>query len=240
MTTTAFAPLLALLQPRYDARGLAQVTAAAELASQVHARQKRPDGLPYVTHVVEVAELVATWCPEAHPDVLIAALLHDSVEDQADQLAALAATGEPPAPSGDTRARALDYLETRFGVHVQRRVAWLSNPDFDAMMEGRVEGLDDEELRAVKAGLYAEHVSEAVHSDSWVAAIKLADFSTNAWRLSNVHDPERRARLREKYRPVMALFIKLLKGVKPGHPLAHSADALRAEIDAVWRRDYAG
>jgi hypothetical protein len=82
-------------------------------------------------------------------------------------------------------------------------------------------------------------VAHAVHADSWVAAIKLADFSTNAWCLANVSDPARRAKLREKYRPVMQLFRELLEDVPRGHPLFAARESLRAQLEEVWARDYA-
>ena len=82
------AQLESLLRGRFHADAQARVMRAAELASAVHATQKRPDGAPYLSHVLEVAALVLSWCPHADADVVCTALLHDSVEDQAHQLAA--------------------------------------------------------------------------------------------------------------------------------------------------------
>ncbi len=55
---------------------------AARIASQWHASQRRKGAAqePYINHLIEVAELVATvGAPE---DVVCAALLHDAIEDQ--------------------------------------------------------------------------------------------------------------------------------------------------------------
>jgi GTP diphosphokinase / guanosine-3',5'-bis(diphosphate) 3'-diphosphatase len=55
---------------------------AARKASQWHVEQRRKGaaGEPYVNHLIEVADLVAT--AGAHEDAICAALLHDAIEDQ--------------------------------------------------------------------------------------------------------------------------------------------------------------
>jgi guanosine-3',5'-bis(diphosphate) 3'-pyrophosphohydrolase len=55
---------------------------AARMASQWHVDQRRKGAAaePYVNHLIEVADLVAT--AGAHEDVICAALLHDAIEDQ--------------------------------------------------------------------------------------------------------------------------------------------------------------
>jgi len=52
---------------------------ALKMATRVHSGQSRRDGSPFVTHPVAVAELVAGWGMDC--DCVIAALLHDAVED---------------------------------------------------------------------------------------------------------------------------------------------------------------
>jgi len=56
---------------------------AAFFAAQRHAGQKRKGaaGEPYINHLIEVAELVASALPEPDTNLVIAALLHDTVED---------------------------------------------------------------------------------------------------------------------------------------------------------------
>ena len=48
-------------------------------ADNAHASQQRKDGSPYITHPLAVADLVADL--ELDPDSVIAALLHDTIED---------------------------------------------------------------------------------------------------------------------------------------------------------------
>jgi len=56
-----------------------RLMSAYEFAERAHAQQKRRDGSPYVTHPVAVAGIVAEM--ELDDDSLIAALLHDVIED---------------------------------------------------------------------------------------------------------------------------------------------------------------
>ena len=57
----------------------ADVKKAYDFAVQSHSGQKREDDSPYVSHVIEVAAVLAKW--EADRDTIIAALLHDVIED---------------------------------------------------------------------------------------------------------------------------------------------------------------
>ncbi|HYP51847.1 MAG TPA: HD domain-containing protein [Pyrinomonadaceae bacterium] len=56
---------------------------AASFAAKRHRKQKRKgaDGEPYINHPLEVANLLANVGKVEDTDVLIAALLHDTVED---------------------------------------------------------------------------------------------------------------------------------------------------------------
>ena len=58
---------------------VAQIEAAFELAKAAHAGQFRKSGEPYITHPVAVARILADM--HLDPQALIAALLHDTVED---------------------------------------------------------------------------------------------------------------------------------------------------------------
>ena len=57
-----------------------QIRAAFDCAEQAHRGQLRKDGTPYITHPLNVAQIVAE---ELHLDSesIIAALLHDTIED---------------------------------------------------------------------------------------------------------------------------------------------------------------
>ena len=72
----------ALIQKIDDAHmllDLGRVRAAFELAARAHADQKRKDGSPYVTHAVAAAEIIVEMGMDE--DSIVAALLHDVIED---------------------------------------------------------------------------------------------------------------------------------------------------------------
>jgi GTP diphosphokinase / guanosine-3',5'-bis(diphosphate) 3'-diphosphatase len=59
------------------------VLKAADAAARwhVHQRRKGPAEEPYINHLLEVAMLVAEATDAANPNLVIAALLHDTIED---------------------------------------------------------------------------------------------------------------------------------------------------------------
>jgi (p)ppGpp synthase/HD superfamily hydrolase len=61
---------------------IVRILQAAEFAADAHAHQRRKGEAaePYLNHLIEVAALVAE-ATEGDPDAVIAALLHDTVED---------------------------------------------------------------------------------------------------------------------------------------------------------------
>jgi (p)ppGpp synthase/HD superfamily hydrolase len=72
---------------------LVRVMKAAADAARWHSSQKRKGQAaePYINHLLEVADLVATATEGREPDAVIAALLHDAVEDQEVTLEQIAA-----------------------------------------------------------------------------------------------------------------------------------------------------
>jgi GTP diphosphokinase / guanosine-3',5'-bis(diphosphate) 3'-diphosphatase len=60
-----------------------QVLKAADAAARwhVHQRRKGPAGEPYINHLLEVAMLVAEATGGKDTSLVVAALLHDAIED---------------------------------------------------------------------------------------------------------------------------------------------------------------
>lgn len=69
--------------PTTTPHAIARLTQAAHFAARAHKDQQRKgiDAEPYVNHLLEVAELVAHAEHPGDVEVVIAALLHDTVED---------------------------------------------------------------------------------------------------------------------------------------------------------------
>jgi hypothetical protein len=203
----------------------------------VHRSQKdRPEGTPYVSHPLEVALYVLLRFGRSDPDVLMAALLHDAVEDQADKLVA-------PCVASDLSRRglrqaALEALGHRFGARVAELAGLLVNPDPDEA-SGVLSGLDEAEQEACKHQLYREHVQSLWDGDPDALLIKLADFSQNALRLDRLEEGPKKDRLRRKYGPVIAMSVARLEQMEdPGHPLFEARGWLLENLREAYARDY--
>ena len=88
----------------YPIQPVQNILSAVVFAAQKHTNQRRNGAAaePYINHVVEVAELVAGALLEPDTNLVIAALLHDTIED-----------------AGVT----IEELTERFGVDVAQLVA---------------------------------------------------------------------------------------------------------------------
>jgi len=76
----SLATLTDIISQYLDARDVARVVQAYRFADQAHLGQFRASGQPYISHPIAVAEICAGWKLDA--DALLAALLHDVIEDQ--------------------------------------------------------------------------------------------------------------------------------------------------------------
>lgn len=173
-----------------------KVEEAINLALEIHKDQKpRPDG-PYVNHILRVSNRIVEEYGVKDPELVMAALLHDSVEDQSNKLAKLITNIE----NISERQKALLFINNNFGERVKNIVLKLTNPEHE----------DENISQERKNRVYLEHVRDAI-KDSDVLLIKLSDFSDNALNLEAISNPTRRLKLSEKYAPVVLEFIKALK-----------------------------
>lgn len=76
---SAFEQLLKTVRQNHPKADLAQIEQAYTVAKGAHEGQKRRSGEPYITHPVAVAQILAEL--GIGPKTIIAALLHDTVED---------------------------------------------------------------------------------------------------------------------------------------------------------------
>jgi GTP diphosphokinase / guanosine-3',5'-bis(diphosphate) 3'-diphosphatase len=63
---------------------LSKILNAVQTVARWHAKQRRKGSsrAPYINHLLEVAKLVALATDGKDPDLIVAALLHDAIEDQ--------------------------------------------------------------------------------------------------------------------------------------------------------------
>jgi guanosine-3',5'-bis(diphosphate) 3'-pyrophosphohydrolase len=66
-----------------ELRAIQAILSAANFAAEKHAAQKRKESAaePYINHLLEVAHLVSTALSKPDTNLIIAALLHDVIED---------------------------------------------------------------------------------------------------------------------------------------------------------------
>jgi (p)ppGpp synthase/HD superfamily hydrolase len=216
-----------------------------------HRGQRRPDGsgTPYVEHPAAVAHLVATHVGTRDPQgrlrvhdaaLLVAALLHDTVEDQAARTIELAQIAPFVGDARyDERRVALEGIAARFGADVARLVGLLTAHGIDAgdlaargLATGAIEA-------AVKAQLYRAHVLTLLAYEPRAAVVKLADLSTNALALGGVPPGGKREKLRLKYRPTLIALTTELAQLPEGHPALRWAPTLRRHIDDALAGPYA-
>ena len=206
----------AQLQIAFAPADVGRVLDALELMVELHLEQApRPDGTPYIEHPLAVASQVLEAMAHKDPDVVVAALLHDAVEDQTARLAQK--VRERTASEGKAEAQlALDAIEERTrSVRVRSMITGLTNPDFEILLEQkglpkRTADTGQAAFIAARNALYAEHVRDAIR-DPDVGLIKLFDFAANALTLDAVPDAPTRTRLLTKYMPVMAIMLDRLR-----------------------------
>jgi len=76
----SLAPLTEIIAGYLDPKDVARVREAYRFADQAHLGQFRASGSPYISHPIAVTEICAGWKLDAN--ALMAALLHDVIEDQ--------------------------------------------------------------------------------------------------------------------------------------------------------------
>ena len=174
----------------FSARDRRRVDGACSLMSLAHACDRRQRE-PYANHPLRVA--IRILSPGHYrvrdPDVACAALLHDIVEDHADDFG-----GSPQA--------ALKALARMFGARTAGLVAAVTNPAWEP---GRDAGEQ-----------YREHVAARLEACPWARVIKVSDFTDNAVGLFHTTGPML-GRLAGKYRPLVPVLRELI--LRPDTPL---------------------
>ena len=169
---------------------------ALGLASRLHAGDRRQRE-PYVNHLLRVAIRIIAHYGITDADVVCAALLHDSVEDHAGELAARG-----------SQEGALAEVADRFGQRVAGLVAAVTNPEPEP-------GRDRHEQ-------YREHVTVALAENPWARVIKASDFTDNGVGLIHTTGPNL-GKLAAKYAPLVPVLRELI--ARPDTPLDDAAKA---------------
>lgn len=175
--------LLAETQQYLAPEDLERITRAYELAERAHKGAVRRSGEPYIQHPLEVALLLADMRIDA--DGIIAALLHDVVEDTTYSLEDLEAV------FGPTVATIVDGV-TKFNILV---------PPVDAGRKSEKEAeLSAQRAKELKRRERSETVRKmllAMTEDSRVVVLKLADRLHNMRTLGVMNPAQQQIKARE-------------------------------------------
>ncbi|MDG4757775.1 HD domain-containing protein [Micromonospora sp. WMMD710] len=179
---------------QFDVDARARLSAALDLAADLH-RDDRRVREPYLNHLLRVSIRLMHHYQVREVDVIVAGLLHDSVEDHPAELAG----GEQVA---DPTAAALAALAARFGPRVARLVGAVTNPVYDPRRDRNTQ--------------YREHLAVSLEREPWARVIKVSDFTDNGVGVIHTVGPKVVSSAR-KYRPLVPLFRDLIG--RPDTPL---------------------
>ncbi|MEV4134822.1 HD domain-containing protein [Dactylosporangium sp. NPDC049742] len=166
---------------------------ALELAARLHKDDRRVRE-PYVNHLLRVAIRIMHHYEVGDVDVIVAAVLHDAVEDHPDELA-----GTP----GATTEAALAVLAARFGERTARLVAAVTNPVYDPAVDKHTQ--------------YRQHVRDSLEREPWARVLKVSDFTDNGVGVIHTTGPKV-ASSAAKYRPLVPVLRELV--ARPDTPLS--------------------
>jgi hypothetical protein len=201
---------------RFDPPERQRLTTALGLATDLHRNDRRVRE-PYINHLLRVAIRIAYHYQVRDADVIVASLLHDTVEDHAAELADLAepATvlgaahpgGARPHPGAsdhrERRERAFGVIGDQFGRRVADMVAAVTNPAYIPHRDPDAQ--------------YREHLAESLEHDPWARVIKASDFTDNGVGVIHTTGPKV-LRAATKYRPLVPLLRDLIG--RPDTPLS--------------------
>lgn len=184
--------------------GRGRVLAALSLAEELH-RDDRRVREPYLNHLLRVTIRILCYYGIDDPEVLAAALLHDSVEDHPEELAGQAAR---TLDLDGVRRAALGVLADRFGARVAGLVASVTNPVYDPARDVHEQ--------------YREHVLASLDRDPWARVIKVSDFTDNGVGVIHTVGPKVGTSA-AKYRPLVLPLRELV--ARSDTPLSIAAKA---------------
>jgi (p)ppGpp synthase/HD superfamily hydrolase len=191
-----------------------QLVEALTLASKLHADDRRVRE-PYLNHLLRVAIRIIRYYHVRDVDVLVAALLHDAVEDHPEELGRLGA-----GTHAELADAAVAELARRFNPRVAELVRSVTNPEYDPARDRHEQ--------------YRAHVAESLERDPWARVIKVSDFTDNG--VGVIHTtPDKAHRSAIKYRPLVPKLRELVG--RPDTPLSTAAkDHILDQLDLAEER----
>jgi (p)ppGpp synthase/HD superfamily hydrolase len=157
---------------------------AIQVASYLHREDVRRGARgktvtpPYIEHPLRVAIRMAKYFHVTDPNVLLAGILHDTVEDHSWDFADFeGVVRSEMTEETKARFRALNFISRHFGHVTANVVDQVSNPIFVG-----------ERTKAEKIASYQDHVSRAVNYSPSALIVKVSDFVDNAGSLHHHYE----------------------------------------------------
>lgn len=193
------------LEARISEEALHTLNQAILFAEQLHEGQIRKatirgkTGTPYIEHPLRnTLRLIRMGVTDV--DVLVATVLHDTVEDCTDRFQQL--YGRPTGSVPKDRAVMLRYIAHHYSPRAAGMVAAVSNEHLEPAHAARLS-------RQEKNAIYRAHVQEEIFSSPEVFMVKLVDYFDNAGGLhhaANEAELKMAIRQAEKYLPLIDVF----------------------------------
>jgi len=222
------------VEDKFEGDDAKKILNALEFMLELHCEQKdRIDGKPYIIHPLEVASDLVNEYEITEVDLIIGALLHDSVEDQALKIVEKTADAEMLKLSGEELQNcALDVIADKYGDRVRKLLKGLTNPNFREIKEE----LESQGFSIKKKILYKKHIEEEIENSD-VFIIKFSDFFRNAGNLPE--DEFKKTYFTKKYGPVMRdIFIPAFEEMSESHPFSKKRDEILSELNSTYEKLY--
>lgn len=155
---------------------------------------------PYIEHPLRVAIRLYKYFGVKDPDLIIAAILHDTVEDHAYDFDAFQGVAISRNDTAEVaRIKALEFIAKHFGYRVASIVEYVSNPPAP---EGQT--------KAEKLEAYHKHIEAIVKVSPEAIILKFSDFIDNAGSLHHHYDygDKKVIYFVDRYTPLMPLYKK--------------------------------
>lgn len=186
------------------------ISSSVDLATILHSHQTRGNrgnftSTPYIEHPLRNA-LRLVRMNVTDQDVIVAAVLHDTIEDGASVFVKKFHGAKEPNGEIESRKILGDYINDAYGPEVLELVEAVTN-DYVADNDKSKISL------AQKHRIYCEHVRKAIRNRPGVILVKLSDFIDNATGLYHNDIPGREDKTRKqamKYLPVVDVFLEEL------------------------------
>lgn len=175
---------------------------------------------PYIEHPLRVALRLVRFDVK-NPDLILAAILHDTVEDHASDFMDFQGMPSRYLSEEMSRANALNFISTHFGYGVTAIVDDVSNPIIS-------EGVTKEE----KISQYQKHVERVINHSEDALLVKVSDFIDNAGSLHHHYNlgDKKVSYFLNRYASLIPLYTDAVDTVL--HP-SFNADAVLTRIEQV-------